>query len=163
MPYTTDNNIMDWNDTVVNDGSQFIILEPGDYNFEVTSFERGRFPGSVKIPPCNKAILTLTVHLGDGSVAVAHTDIILYRSLEWRISSFFRCIGLKKKGENLVMDWSRVLGSKGRARFKPRDYTDKDGNPRQANDVDHFIDYDPDFFKNDVFYNVSDQEELPFV
>ena len=35
------------------------------------------------------------------------------------------------------------MGARGRAHFKPRDYTARNGETRQANDVDHFIDYDP--------------------
>lgn len=162
MSYTNDPNIMDWNDSIENDGQEFVILNEDDYNYQVTGFERGRFHGSAKLPACNKAVLTLTVNLPDGRIATAHVDLILYRTLEWRISSFFRSIGHKKKGDRLPMDWNQVLGAKGRAHFKPRDYTDKAGNARQANDVVRFIDYDPAFFQNDGFVDVSDQEELPF-
>lgn len=139
------NMLMDWGDTIENDGSEFVILAEGDYNFTVTDFERGRFPGSAKIPPCNKAALTLSVDTPEGTATVKF-DLILYRSLEWRISSFFRCIGQKKHGEKLTMDWTKVVGSRGRAHFKPRTYVGKDGSDKQANDVDKFIDYDPSFF-----------------
>ena len=40
------------------------------------------------------------------------------------------------------MDWNSVVGSRGRAHFKPRSYT-KDGQTRTVNDVDRFYDYDP--------------------
>ena len=139
------NMFMDWDDAIENDGQEFVILDEGDYNFTVTGFERGHFPGSAKIPPCNKAVLTLSVDTPDG-VAVTKFDLIMYRTLEWRVSSFFRCIGHKKHGERLVMDWSKVVGSKGWARFKPRTYTDKNGDERQTNDVGSFYDYDPAFF-----------------
>ena len=98
------NMIMDWGDTIESDGQEFVILEEGDYNFTVTNFERGRFPGSAKIPACNKAALTLQVQTADGKLATIKFDLILYRSLEWRISSFFRCIGQKKQDERLAMD-----------------------------------------------------------
>lgn len=157
------NMCMDWDDAIENDGQEFIILPEGDYNFTVTDFERGRFPGSAKIPPCNKASLTLEVKTDDG-VAFVRTDLILYRSLEWRISAFFRCIGQKKHGERLVMDWNRVVGSRGRARFKPRSYTDRDGNERQANDVDRFYDYDEkNFPAEDEWMDITgDDDDLPF-
>ena len=32
------------------------------------------------------------------------------------------------------------------AHFKPRKYTDRDGNEKQTNDVDRFYDYDEKFF-----------------
>ena len=139
------NMFLDWNDTIEVDGQEYIVLEEGDYNFTVTDFERGRFPGSAKIPACNKATVTLTVDTGNG-IASVKCDLILYRTLEWKLASFFRCIGQKKHGERMSMDWNKVVGSKGRARFKPRDYTDKNGDARQANDIERFYDYDPAFF-----------------
>ena len=140
------NNVgMDWDDTIESDGQEFIILPEGDYNFVVSAFERGRFPGSAKMQACNKATLILQVETEQG-VASVRTDLILNRLVEWRISAFFRCIGRKKHGERLVMDWNNLEGAKGRAHFKPRKYTDRDGNEKQANNVDRFYDYDEKFF-----------------
>lgn len=157
------NMCMDWGDTIESDGQEFVILEEGDYNFTVTDFERGRFPGSAKIPACNKAALTLQVRTADGKRATIKFDLLLYRSLEWRISSFFRCIGQKKHDERLVMDWTKVVGARGRARFKPRAYTNKDGEERQANDVDKFYDWDEKHFQaNEGWTELSDADDLPF-
>ncbi len=155
---------LDWDDEIENDGQEFIVLPEGDYNFVVTNFERGRFPGGPKVPPCNKASLTLQVKTDDG-VANVRTDLLLYRSLEWRISAFFRCIGQKKHGERLVMNWNKVIGSKGRAHFKPRNYTDRDGNDRQANDVDRFYDYDEKYFpaEDEWMQLPDDDSDLPFI
>lgn len=136
-----DQNIMDWGDTIENDGQEFIVLPEGDYTFTVTNFERGRFPGSNKIPPCNKATLTINID-NDKGVATSRFDLILYRTLEWKIASFFRSIGQKKHGEKVTMDWNKVVGARGRAHIKPRSYT-KDGEERQVNDVDRFLDYEP--------------------
>ena len=161
--YKNDRNmVMDWNDTIENDGQDFVILEEGDYNFTVIGFERGRFPGGPKVPACNKAALTLQVQTDEG-IAVIRTDLLLYRSLEWRISAFFRCIGQKKHGERLVMDWNRVVGSQGRAHFKPRTYTDRDGNERQANDVDRFYDWDEKYFPVSGEWSTVPDDEIPFV
>ena len=152
---------MDWNDAIESDGQEFVVLEEGDYNFEVTGFERGRFPGGQKIPACNKAALTLQVKTENG-VAICRTDLLLYRSLEWRLSAFFRCIGQKRPGERLVMDWNTVIGSRGRAHFKPRPYTDRDGNDRVANEVDRFYDWDEKYFPvAGEFTDVTDSD-LPF-
>lgn len=158
-----DRNMMDWNDSLVTDGQEFITLDEGDYNFVVTGFERGRYPGSEKIPTCNKAILTLAVHTDDGKLAIVKLNLILYRSLEWRISGFFRCIGQKKRGERLVMDWNKVLGSKGRAHFTRRSYIGRDGEEHQTNDVERFYDYDSGFFMEAGALAEDDmEEELPF-
>lgn len=74
------NMFLDWDDAIESDGQEFVILEEGDYNFTVTGFERGRFPGGQKIPACNKAALTLQVSAPQG-IAVIHTDLLLYKSI----------------------------------------------------------------------------------
>ena len=155
------NAVMDWNDVIEDDGQEFVLLEEGDYNFKVTNFERGHFPGSAKLPACNKATLTLEVDTREGCAYVKH-DLLLCRNLEWRISSFFRCIGQKKHGERLVMDWNKVVGSQGRARFKVRNYTNRDGEQRQTNDLVRFYDYDPAFFpKKQTPAWVAEAEKAP--
>ena len=137
--------LMDWNDSIETDGQDFILLPEGDYNFTVTNFERGRFPGGPKVPACNKASITVQVDIKEG-IATVKFDLLLYRSLEWRISAFFRCIGQKKHGEKLTMDWNKVIGSNGRAHFKQRSYTNNQGEEKFTNDIDRFIDYNEDFF-----------------
>jgi hypothetical protein len=137
--------LMDWNDSIEEDGQEFILLPEGDYNFTVTNFERGRFPGGPKVPACNKAAITAQVDTKDG-IAIVKFDLLLYRTLEWRISAFFRCIGQKKHGEKLTMDWNKVIGSKGRAHFKQRSYTNNQGEEKFTNDIDRFIDYNEEFF-----------------
>lgn len=160
--YQNQNMFLDWEDTIETDGQEFIILEEGDYVFEVVDFARGRYPGSAKIPPCNKASLTLQVKTEDG-IARIRTDLILYRSLEWKISSFFRAIGQKKHGERLTMDWKCVVGSQGRAHFKPRTYTDRDGNERQTNAVDRYYDWDEKYFpvEESQFVEIADDDAFP--
>ena len=137
-----DPNIMDWNDTIEDDGKEFVILPEGDYNFTVTSFERGRHNGSAKIPPCNKAILTISIDNNQGN-ATARFDLFLYRSIEWKISSFFRSIGAKQQGEKVVMDWNNVVQKRGRAHIRPHSYTGKDGQQHQINEVVSFLAHDP--------------------
>ena len=162
--YQNDTNmLLDWDDAIESDGQEFITLEEGDYNFTVTGFERGRFPGGQKIPACNKASLTLQVKTDDG-IAVIKTDLLLYKSMEWKLSAFFRCIGQKKHGERLQMDWNHVIGARGRGHFKPREYTDRDGNQRLANDLDRFYDWDAMYFpvNESDFVEITDPDDIPF-
>src|SRR5574344_312538 len=151
-----ENMVMDWNDSIENDGQEFVLLPEGDSNFVVTNFERGRFPGGAKVPACNKAAITVQVNAPEG-VSIVKFDLLLYRSLEWRISGFFRSIGQKKHGEKLTMDWNKVIGSKGRAHFKQRTDVNQSGEEKTVNDLDRFIDYDPTFFMVEI-----NDEELPF-
>ena len=150
------NMMMDWNDSIENDGQEFVLLPEGDYNFVVTNFERGRFPGGPKVPACNKASITVQVNAPEG-VSIIKFDLLLYRTLEWRISAFFRSIGQKKHGEKLTMDWNKVIGSQGRAHFKQRTYVNQSGEEKTINDLDRFIDYDPTFFMVEI-----SNDDLPF-
>lgn len=140
--YTNTPHELGWDDEISNDSGSFVLLEEGDYTFTVTAFERGRFPGSAKIPPCNKAVLTLEVESPSGTASVKY-DLILYSTMEWKLSEFFRAIGQKKHGEPLRPRWNELVGSRGRGHFKPRTYTKKDGSEGKANDVEKFYDYDP--------------------
>ena len=135
-----ENNVgaLDWNDTIENDDNAYVVLPEGEYRFTVAGMERDRFPGSARLPACNKAALTLEVEGPEGPVTVK-TDLILHRTLEWKLAAFVRSIGLKKRGTSMVMDWKSVYGAEGRALFRPRTYQ-KDGSERQVNDVARFLD-----------------------
>ena len=90
-----DNSVMDWNDVIEDDGQEFVLLPEGDYNFVVTNFERGRFPGSAKIPATNKATISIQI-FSESGVASMKFDLILSKALTWKLSAFFRSIGQKK-------------------------------------------------------------------
>lgn len=125
-----------WNDTIQHD-SEFEVLPEGDYTFEVTSFERGRHPGSDKLPPCNKAILTLRVQ-GNGHTGTIVHNLFLHTKTEGMICSFFVSIGQRKKGEALVMDWSKVVGATGMCKVTLRNWTGRDGQQMQSNQISKF-------------------------
>ena len=150
-----------WNYRLTDDGLEFYILPKGYYNFVIDNFERGRFAGSEKIGPCNKAILTLAVTTDDGKTVKVKTELLLHSSLESKLSSFFRSIGLKKRGEAMIMDWNAVQGAKGRAYFNPRTYKTASGEERTVNNVAYFVDYDEKYFADvpDLFIDV---EDIPF-
>lgn len=114
---------LDWGDEIVNDGTQFVQLTPGDYQFTVINFERKRHtpnpqnPG--KLPACNKAVLTLEIETADGIALITH-NLFLHTSTEGMLSAFFGSIGQKKHGEPLRMNWNTVIGAKGVARIDKR-------------------------------------------
>lgn len=128
---------LQWDDTITKDASDFILLPEGDYNFTVESFERGRHAGSEKLPPCNKAVLALRIEAAEGTVRITH-NLFLHSKTEGMLSAFFSCIGQKKKGEPLKMNWGMVPGSSGRCKVGIHAYTNKDGEDRKGNDIKRF-------------------------
>ena len=110
--------VFDWDDEIVNDGNEtaFVTLEPGDYDFEVVKFERGTFTPKAggKTPACNQAIVTLKISTDKGDCFI-QDKFPMASTMEWKISAFFRSIGMKKHGEALKMDWNGSIGESGRA------------------------------------------------
>nr|WP_240353471.1 hypothetical protein [Cohnella algarum] len=129
---------MSWDDTIEKDGGEFVVLPAGDYDFTVTKFERGRFPGSEKMPPCNQAKLELTVHSPEhGDVVVFH-NLFLHTKTEGLLSNFFAGIGQKRKGEPLRMNWNVVVGARGRLKLEINKFKGRDGEERTNNQVKTF-------------------------
>ncbi len=125
-----------WDDQIEKD-SEFILLPEGDYDFEVMSFERGRHAGSDKLPPCNKAILTIKIESPEGDTTVKH-NLFLHSSVEGMLCAFFSAIGQRQKGEKITMNWNAVTGSRGRCKAGIRKWTGDDGVERSSNEIKKF-------------------------
>lgn len=130
---------LDWDSEIEKD-SDFILLPEGDYDFTVTSFERARHAGSENLPPCNKAIISLTINAPEETAIIKH-NLFLHSKCEGLLSAFFCSIGQKKHGEKLKMDWNSVIGKKGRCKITVRKWINKDGEEIPINDIKRF--YDP--------------------
>ena len=154
------NECMDWDAELTDDGQERerLILPEGNYVFQVVNLERGRHPGSAKLPPCNKASVTLEITTAEG-VARVKTDLYLHMSTEWKISAFFRAIGLKEKGQHVRMDWTKVPEAWGRAHIRPRTYVGSDEKEHVTNEVAWFLDFDPELVKPGF---ITVDEEAPF-
>ena len=58
-----------WDD-VIEKESDFTLLPAGDYDFTITGFERARNEGSEKLPPCNKAVVSIHIDAPEGSTTI---------------------------------------------------------------------------------------------
>ena len=140
-----------WDDEIEKDGGDFILLPEGDYDFTVKSFERGRHPGSEKLPACNKAILKIKIDAEEGSTIINH-NLFLHTKTEGMISSFFTAIGEKKKGEKVKMNWQAVPGAKGRCKVGIHQYTPEgQTEPRKYNEIKKFYPKEEKQFKAGEF------------
>lgn len=124
---------MEW-DAEISKESDFVLLPAGEYDFKVAAFERARYNGGGKMGPCNEAKITLEVKAPDGRTASVRHNLFLNSKCEPMLCAFFRGIGQKKHGEPLKMNWNKVIGSSGRAKFGIREY-----NGNQFNEVKGFI------------------------
>lgn len=113
-----------FDDVITKDPTEYILLEPGSYEFEVEKYERGRFNGSAKMSACNMVTLTLRIKTQKadcGYITLQHR-LFLNTKVEGRISEFFTAIGQKKKGEPLRMNWNMVPGATGWCQIDTNEY-----------------------------------------
>ena len=129
-----------WNDVIEKD-STYTLLEEGDYDFVVKAFERGRHAGSAKLPPCNKAILTIEVSNDQQATQITH-NLFLHTTTEGILCAFFTAIGARKHGDKLVMDWNKVIGAHGRCHVIIDTFTKKDGAEGKSNKIARFLEPD---------------------
>ena len=136
-----DNELFDWDSEIESDGQEYVTVTPGDYTFTVTKVERQNYPGNQssggKIPPCNLALVSGEIDVPKGK-ATFRERLYLYKGYEWKLSAFFRCLGLKKHGEKLRMNFNEAVGKRGMAKFGNHEY-----NGSTYNQVEQYYDYDP--------------------
>ncbi len=128
-----------WNDSIENDGESYVTLPKARYPFRVTKFERARYAGSTKIPPCNQANITIQLDGGEHGTATITEKLKLHSVMEWLLCQFFTCIGDRVSGERLVMNWDQVVGKTGWADVSVRTYKDDSGNEKTINQVDEWV------------------------
>lgn len=105
-----------WEDTIQNDGQDFEPIPAGDYDVTIERFDRSRSKGEGKLPACNMAVVYFIVHDRDRDITVRE-NYILHSSMEWKLSELFCGAGLKKKGEELRMNWQMLPGRKAKAKI----------------------------------------------
>jgi len=149
-----ENEVFDWDSEIESDGQEYVTVQPGDYSFTVTKVERQNYPGNLssggKIPACNLAVVSGEIDVPKGK-ATFRERLYLYKGYEWKLSAFFRCLGLKKHGEKLRMNFNEAVGKRGMAKFGNHEY-----NGSTYNQVEQYYDYDPDKLKG--FTEVKDDE-----
>jgi hypothetical protein len=132
---------INWDDSIENDGPDFVVLPEGDYAFEVVEFERARHNGSDKLPPCNKAIVHIKIQGQGGTTTIKH-NLFLHSITEGMLCAFFAGIGQRKRGEKVTMNWNAVVGATGKAKVGLRKWNNDKGEQISSNEIKKF--YDPE-------------------
>lgn len=132
---------LDWDDEIQYIESNFVLLPAGEYPFTVTGFDRQNFDGSAKVPPCKMAVIHLAVDGGDLGTADVDERLYLHTSMLWKLSEFAVGIGQMEpvEGAAVRINWNAVPGSAGRVKLAVNKYTNKNGEERTNNRVEHFL------------------------
>lgn len=119
MGKTNNDEVFDWDSEIEIDaeGKEFVILEPGKYDFTVHAYEKGIYESASatsKIKDgCPMAIVTFKIVTDEGEAYIKET-LYLAQKLEWKLSQFFNSIGMKKHGEKIKMDFKGAIGKTGK-------------------------------------------------
>lgn len=124
------------------------VLPEGIYNFQVTKAELVDYmhkPGG-KLPDCTEMRVNVQLLPPTGEVAFATIRFYLINDkMQLRkLRDFYVSIGMLDKEAKTMQITSDVKGKFGRAKVKPHDYTGKDGKTNTNNQVEFFMELDPD-------------------
>lgn len=136
------NEFLSWDSEITKDTPEFILLPEGDYNFVVQGLEKQIYSGnSTKIPAgCPVAELSIVIMSDQGNTSVKDR-LFLSTNMEWKLSSFFRSLGLKNHGESVKMPWDKVIGAEGRAHvIQEKWISNKDGSEKVSNRIGSYLD-----------------------
>jgi hypothetical protein len=130
---------LNWDGPIEKD-SEFVLLPEGEYDFEVLSYERARHAGSDKLPPCNKAVVSIRVSSPEGQSTTLQHNFFLHSSTEGILCAFFTAIGLRKHGEKFSTNWPATIGRHGRCKLGIRKWkSEKSGQDMQSNQINRFL------------------------
>lgn len=133
---TPDNGrTLEWDDTLDPNAGDFVMLEPGEYDFNVVKYEKLRYAGGAKLPACWQAKVEIVV---DGRATIQH-NLFLHSKTEGLLCQFFKAIGARMSGDRLQMDWNRIAGATGRCVIEHRTWKGKDGDERTDQQIKKFI------------------------
>ena len=121
---------------------KFITLPEGEYEFTVTKCERGYFPGSKKMAACEKFSIELRVETDDG-VAVIKDTLFLLNQWTNRIYFYLVTTGIKRVGEQLILepeDFLKTIGRTGKAKIVIDEFLSRrDGQRKKINKVAFYL------------------------
>lgn len=140
------NEALGWNDEATATTSEYVPLDPGEYVFRVTDFQRANFDGSDKMAPCPEADITLEcANAQTKQTGTVSVRLFLNTKMQWKITQFFKACGLLDPalpdGSRYAMGplWGKVAGTTGRCVISKRKYRNRDGQERETNDVSRFV------------------------
>lgn len=124
------------------DAPEFILLPEGDFPFMIQGIEKATYTGnSEKIGKgCPMVVLEIVIRSPKGNTSVKD-KLYLSSTMEWKLSSFFRSIGMKKHGQKFKMDFSpNIIGKEGLCHIKQETWVGDDGKERTSNRIDKYLD-----------------------
>lgn len=149
-----DEIILGWDGYVESD-SDFTILDEGDYDFRVEGYER-------TTSKAGKPMAKVQIRVSDpntGASTVVTDYLVLVSTTEWKISQFFRGVGLKKHGERCKIDFDAAISKTGRCHVIQDGFLGNDGKERFSNKIDRYYDH-PSILQTQPIQPQTNQQSL---
>lgn len=113
---------------------EYILLEPGEYQFTVDDVEYDDHNGSAKIPPCGKVIVSMSVDTERGK-AYMKNNFYVCKEGAGLMAAFLKSIGVLKEGQKtFTPDWDSYIGKTGIVKTSQHEY-----NGNTYNNVERFV------------------------
>lgn len=135
-----DNEFLSFDGPITAEESQFVTLPEGTYPFQVINMDRKRYSGnSTKIPNgAPFAEVQLRFDGGDKGTTTVTERLYLLKSMQWKLTEFFRCLGQQVvTGQPFQPNWN-IVGKTGTAELSVHQYTSRNGEERTNNQVKRF-------------------------
>ena len=101
---------------------EYSILPVGEYEFIVVNLEKTYSKAGSPM-----GVITLDIITDQGQHSTVKDYLVISESVAWKLSQFFQCVGLQKKGEALKkMPWNKVVGAEGRVSIIHESFNDKE-------------------------------------
>lgn len=136
MPMDDDDLAMDG--IIENDGQELIILPKGEYSFVVVDYETSEYTDTKAGNRTRKKVIVHCQIDFNGSKVTIKEQLPLKKTMEWKFCQLFTCIGDRKSGEQLKMNWNEIKGKGGKCIVKPRKFN-SNGEEKQTNSIDKFL------------------------
>lgn len=134
--YVNEDEVIDFDGEVSNDGEAFVTLPEGDeVTFAITEVEKGRNKAGDK-PQVALKLTCVSVN-GHGRTGVKDY-ITMTRKSEWKLCELFTALGFRKHGEKLALRWD-IIGKTGRATVTVDKYVGKNGDALTSNKIKHYL------------------------
>ena len=139
-----DNNFLAWDAEITKDAPEKVTLPAGKYPFMVQELEKAVYTGtSEKIGNgCPMAVLKIVVYGGELGNSFVTDRLYLSDKMEWKLGTFFRCIGQKTHGKSYKMDWNNVIGKEGLCQIKVEKWLGNDGQEHESNKIEKYLECD---------------------
>ena len=114
-------------------------LTAGEYVFTFSDYEIREYKGGAKIPPCTQILVKLIIDIAGVHYCV-FDRLNLVDNNEWKITNFFKSLGINMQGATIADCLEMAQGQQGRALVKQCEYfSKKQGKQVVGNEIKAYL------------------------